>query len=345
MEVGSTAGDLLAAPLPASDDEGALDDKLESGPRARESDPGRTSTPGIGGKSLAEIAKSVATAKRDDPDDDVASASLSFASRSRPSASEIAATLSARRSSPSIPPPSAPPPSAEPAAPVPIAPRRSNNGPLIGGAIAVLALAAALVLMIGNRKSSEPPLMITNNNATAPAVTAATAQDKAKADDNVLSPDQLPNGAAPKPAAELAPAAHGAAPARSVAKAPETAPTAAPAESITLQETPEPPAAPKDTEEPGTPAAHENVPDKPAAGDISAAIASVLGSARACVAGQDAPSQAVIVFGSDGRVQSVSVSGPAAGTPSAGCISSALRAAHVHRFARPSFSVRTPVRP
>jgi hypothetical protein len=71
----------------------------------------------------------------------------------------------------------------------------------------------------------------------------------------------------------------------------------------------------------------------------------VLGGARACVAGQDAPSSATVTFGSDGRVQSVGVSGPAAGTPAEACIKAALSKARVQPFARPSFTVSTPVRP
>ncbi|MCC6901635.1 MAG: hypothetical protein IT377_21870, partial [Polyangiaceae bacterium] len=76
-----------------------------------------------------------------------------------------------------------------------------------------------------------------------------------------------------------------------------------------------------------------------------AAIGSVMGSARACVAGPDEASRATLTFGSDGRVQSVAVSGKAAGTPAEACIKAALGKARVQPFARPSFSVGTTIRP
>ena len=87
------------------------------------------------------------------------------------------------------------------------------------------------------------------------------------------------------------------------------------------------------------------MPDKPSSGAVNAAIGSVMGAARACVAGQDGPSTARIVFGSDGKVQSVSVSGAAAGTAAAGCIESAFKKARVQPFAAPTFSIGATIRP
>ncbi|HET7541924.1 MAG TPA: hypothetical protein VFK05_18750 [Polyangiaceae bacterium] len=87
------------------------------------------------------------------------------------------------------------------------------------------------------------------------------------------------------------------------------------------------------------------LPAKPTTGAVQAALGAVLSGARHCVAGDDAPSSAVVVFGSDGRVQQVTVSGPAAGKSSASCIEAQLRRARVQPFASSSFSVNATVRP
>lgn len=87
------------------------------------------------------------------------------------------------------------------------------------------------------------------------------------------------------------------------------------------------------------------LPPEPSVGAATGAIGVVLPGARACVAGQFEPSRANVVFGSDGRVIRVEVSGPAAGTPAEACISRVLKAARVGAFSSESFSVRTTVRP
>jgi hypothetical protein len=51
------------------------------------------------------------------------------------------------------------------------------------------------------------------------------------------------------------------------------------------------------------------------------------------------------VFGSSGKVQSVSVAGPAAGTRAEGCIVKTLSKAVVGAFRRPTFSVTTTISP
>jgi hypothetical protein len=88
-----------------------------------------------------------------------------------------------------------------------------------------------------------------------------------------------------------------------------------------------------------------STPEKPALGAVQAAVGAVLGGARACVAGQDDASSATIVFGSDGKVQSVAVSGPAAGTNAEACIKAALSKARVQPFSRPTFAASTAIRP
>lgn len=87
------------------------------------------------------------------------------------------------------------------------------------------------------------------------------------------------------------------------------------------------------------------LPVKPTTGAVQVALGAVMSGARHCVAGDDAPSRAVVVFGSDGRVQSVTVSGAAAGKSSGSCIEAQLSRARVQPFAASSFSVNATVRP
>jgi hypothetical protein len=89
----------------------------------------------------------------------------------------------------------------------------------------------------------------------------------------------------------------------------------------------------------------KNIPDRPATGSVTAAIGSVMGGAKACVAGADDVSRATVTFGSSGAVQSVSVSGWAAGKPAASCIQSALKGANVGRFSQPTFTFGVTIRP
>ncbi|MFO7181826.1 MAG: hypothetical protein DIU78_024220, partial [Pseudomonadota bacterium] len=87
------------------------------------------------------------------------------------------------------------------------------------------------------------------------------------------------------------------------------------------------------------------LPEKPSTGAVQAAVGSVLGSARACVAGSKSGSNATIVFAPNGSVSSVTVTGPAANTPAEACLRSALSRARVEPFAATSFSVNVSVRP
>lgn len=87
------------------------------------------------------------------------------------------------------------------------------------------------------------------------------------------------------------------------------------------------------------------LPDHPSTGAVQAAVGTVLGAARACVAGQNAASRATIHFASDGSVQSVAVAGPALATSAEPCLRNALSGARVQPFARPAYSVTLTVRP
>ncbi|WP_437755498.1 hypothetical protein [Sorangium sp. So ce1389] len=89
----------------------------------------------------------------------------------------------------------------------------------------------------------------------------------------------------------------------------------------------------------------QNIPEQPSQGSVQAALGSVMGNARACVAGADDVSRAQITFSSTGQVSKVSVSGWAAANGQSGCVQSALKAANVGPFSKPSFSVNASIRP
>jgi hypothetical protein len=192
----------------------------------------------------------------------------------------------------------------------------------------------------------------------APAVPRAELEGKAPVTqappaEAALDPSSLP--ALPREPAPVAEAKPGGA-----AKIPAPAPAEAAtgkvvAENIVLDEDPKaspkaaaaPNAAPKPADSKLRPAelSGSTMTDRPSAGAAQAAVGAVLGNARACVSGHPQPSSAQLLFGSDGQVQSVSVGGPAAGTPAAACIEAALKKARVQPFAAPSFSLAVTVRP
>jgi hypothetical protein len=87
-----------------------------------------------------------------------------------------------------------------------------------------------------------------------------------------------------------------------------------------------------------------NVPTKPSQGAVTGAIGAVLPAARECLGPDDPISRAQIVFSSDGTVQSVTVSGPAAGKPTEACIKGALSKAKVPPFAEPSYTAPITIR-
>ena len=71
----------------------------------------------------------------------------------------------------------------------------------------------------------------------------------------------------------------------------------------------------------------------------------MLPAARGCLGDDDGVSRAHVVFGSDGAVQSVSVTGFAAGKPLEACIKTALGKAHVPPFAEATYGATVTVRP
>jgi hypothetical protein len=88
-----------------------------------------------------------------------------------------------------------------------------------------------------------------------------------------------------------------------------------------------------------------SVPLKPSQGAIQGSLGAALPSARSCLGPDDPISHATITFKSDGSVQSVGVSGGAAGKPAEGCIRAALSKARVAPFAQPTFTATATVRP
>ncbi len=236
---------------------------------------------------------------------------------------------------------------------------------LWGGAGLVLAAAAAWVVLVGSPQKPDA-------SRAEPAVAAAPA---ASAVANAESPPgQAPPPVAlsepnPAPAAEAASepladarkerASRGAGDEGAVASAPLAArakKNSSRPEKVELAEAPAAPA-PRAQAAAGAsksdaelkPAAGKTddglMPDKPSTGAVQAAIASVMGAARACVAGADAATPATVIFGSNGSVKSVVVSGAVDGTPAGKCVSSALSRAKVAPFAQGSFSVGVSVRP
>ena len=87
-----------------------------------------------------------------------------------------------------------------------------------------------------------------------------------------------------------------------------------------------------------------SVPLKPSQGAISGALGAALPGARACLGPDDPISRATVTFQSDGSVQSVSVSGGAAGKAAEGCIRAALVKARVQPFAQATYSASTTIR-
>ncbi|WP_437278400.1 hypothetical protein WME90_45490 [Sorangium sp. So ce375] len=264
-----------------------------------------------------------------------------------------------------------------PAAPVAQAPAKKRSGGVIAGAaIAALGLAAAVTVMV---KTTAPPQQeIAATASPAPTTVAAPAAPR---DDTRIEP-AAPVAAAPAESvvveqpvhAEEKVAAAPKAPAAPVAPAPTAA--EAPAAPV-VSPKPEqgkiaaaPAAAGKSGDLPSAmqaavgengerqpsvvseapvpasgPLRQQNIPEQPSQGSVQAALGSVMGGAKACVAGADDVSRAQITFSSTGQVSKVNVSGWAASNGQSSCVQSALKGANVGPFSKPSFSVSATIRP
>jgi hypothetical protein len=235
----------------------------------------------------------------------------------------------------------------------------------------LVAAAAVVALVFGMKHpGNEAPVQVT---VVAPAVpappvaTTATAMPTATTNkdplDKAVDPSTLPQadtaaavGAHPSSPAALAaaptkPAPAGAAAATAavdpeVAKAAPAAPTSSASLESLMQQaagTSSTAATATATESPA--AAPRSVALKPSQGAIQGALGAALPGARACLGPDDPISRATVTFQSDGTVQSVTVTGGAAGKPAEACIRSALMRAKVPPFAVPTFTAPTTIRP
>jgi hypothetical protein len=252
-------------------------------------------------------------------------------------------------------------------APTPIglaaAPKKSNTSAIAGIAIAVLGLAAAFAMM--QRKPAQAPMVAESKPTPTMAAPAPTQ----------AAPAETVAVAAPRPSAEPT-AAASADPAPRVALSgpmPTAAAVAAkdptPVDDTKLsgalaKGTPagkagdlqsemiraaggtKDPAAAAGTPEPaaGNPK-NQNVPEQPSQGSVQAAVGTVMGGAKACVAGADDVSRANVTFGSAGAVSSVSVTGWAAAHGKSSCVQAALKGAKVGAFSKSSYTVGVTIRP
>jgi hypothetical protein len=177
-----------------------------------------------------------------------------------------------------------------------------------------------------------------DTTASAPAAPIAAAAEPAPAP----KPDATPAAAPPVKAAPTPAWLQGAlgdAITKAAAPAPATpaAPAADPAPAAAAPAAVPVPAA--------APVAAGNVPQHPSQGAVTSALSGALPGARACLGPDDDVSRVRVVFGSDGAVQSLTVTGFAAGKPQEACIKGALGKAHVPPFAEATYGANVNVRP
>lgn len=236
----------------------------------------------------------------------------------------------------------------------------NKAGMWAGVAIAVMGIAAAFAVYRTRQPDTAPPRpdTVAAVQTTKPAAPQAeTAKPQAPEQPAVVaSSEPAPNasGAAKADAAQGS-AGAATASATAVAEVKASAPsTAEPKGSKvgTLDEemkkavgSSESQPAPQDDSKPAAGSSSGAIPDQPSQGSAQAAVRAVLPGARACVAGATETSSASVTFSSSGSVQSVSVSGWAAQNGKTGCVKSALQAAHVSPFAKPTFTVPVTIRP
>jgi hypothetical protein len=238
----------------------------------------------------------------------------------------------------------------------------------IGGVVAAAAVAAGVFFGMQRTDHGASPAAVAV--APPPTMTAA-AQPVAAAvqptasplppEDRGVDPSSLPpasTGAValhgPGPLATKPGAATGAPTTDPALVAAIPAPTAAPTSSASLSTlmqqaagvTSSPTATAATTADPDDRLpAPGSVPLKPSQGAIQGSLGAALPSARGCLGPDDPISHATITFKSDGSVQSVGVSGGAAGKPAEACIRAALSKARVTPFAQPTFTATATVRP
>ena len=339
----STDEALLAAPLPSEPGE--------------PSSASATSTPltnsGVRPQSLAELARR-SVEKKQANQREMARESLAIAAQQRPSPGDLRTVREALQPPLNAALPVASSVSGPAPNEVPKANAPTSGWPKVALAAPALALAAAALLwfrqptpapMLIQPAAPAAPSALADNHPTvrldaAPHPTAALGDNVARGIDPETLPSETAKSAEPAQAqmasaSASAPASPRVGPSQRMLKA---GPGAAAADGVEKSLPPDPGLRPADS-------SGGELTTKPSTGAVQAALGSVMSGARHCVAGDDAPSSAVVVFGSDGRVQRVTVSGAAAGKSSAGCIEAQLSRARVQPFAASSFSVNATVRP
>jgi len=310
---------LFSAPLPQTEEDGAL--------------PERRSSPDMTGPSLTDIARSKVKSEDRNRQLAVAKDSLKHAAEARhtgQTAEHVARTaeiaeLERHRE--------------ERQSSIPDQRGASWRGAAVGATVALLAAAAAFMFYVsGERAELLSPAPERAEVAAAPtenpAVVEGTDNEEPGAD-----VEELP--AAEHEAKEVEPRPR-------VSRPGTHTPKLAQVEKPVEGNQAEPPAPEPDEFDTRLPSAddsevHERI--APTTGEALAAVAPSTVRARVCVAGHTKPSTATITFGSNGAVESVAVSGPAAGTPAADCIRNAFLTARLAPFAQPRFTVNLPVRP
>jgi len=359
---GSTDALLLAAPLPAEPGE----------PAAQSATTTPLASSGVRTQSLAEMARRSVEQKQS-AEREMARASLALAAQQRPSGEGTAVKREAVSAVHALAAPPPPPSTARvanapkgAAQPIASAPRAESPWPKLGLAAGGLALAAAALLWL--RHPAPEPLV---SGVVAKATAAQVGADDSAPVAVAAAPNQVATVAAPgapvavdpstlteEGASKTADAKHtkalatgaaaaampsasavGPSPEKIVLEDDQTAAPAAPADKPVEKALPPDPALRPADSTGGA------IPVKPSTGAVQAALGAVMSGARHCVAGDEEASSAVVVFASDGHVQSVTVHGPAAGKPSGTCIEGQLSHARVQPFAASSFSINATVRP
>jgi len=351
---GSTDALLLAGPLPSEPGE----------PTALAATTTPLTNSGVRTQSLADMARRSVEQKQS-AERAMARESLALAAQTRPNSEQAATSRGAVSAVHAV---EAPP--AAPSAPAVSAARASLTAlaatkaqlPKLGLALAAAGLALAAAALLWLRAPTPEPLVSSivqpgagparaespSGLALAPAPGGGAEQAAPAAID--------PSTLSREVAAQTAEIKHAKAAAASAAPAISASAAGPSPEKVVLEDdqpsaVPPPPAKPADKALPPDPALRPAdstggaIPVKPSTGAVQAALGAVMSGARHCVAGDDAASSAVVVFASDGHVQSVSVQGPASGKPSGACIEAQLSRARVQPFAAASFSINATVRP
>ncbi len=254
-----------------------------------------------------------------------------------------------------------------------VAAKKSNAGPIAGLAIAALGIAAAFAI-ISRKPPAQAPTADTRPAVAvvaAPPPTVAAAARRAPAERRChrgrrRRPTTPPPAAEPRPPSRAGggrppgrrrsprPAAPGKdAPPRAALGRHGCAAAAAGKPGDLQSEMARAVGPVKDGDKSGGPTpepaaarpSNQNIPEQPSQGSVQAAVLTVMGGAKGCVAGADDVSRAQVTFSSNGAVTGVSVTGWAAAHGKSACVQAALKGAKVGPFSKSSFSVGVPIRP